>query len=69
MKSHIHTILAAGFTLAIPLHAAPEAGPSTISSGAPQISAGGVVLDSALDPAGGKTASSASYTLKPGFVG
>jgi hypothetical protein len=55
--------------LAVALHAAPEQGPTTFSPGAPQLTTGNLVLDSALDSSGGNVASSASFTLKPGFVG
>lgn len=49
--------------------AAPVLTTSTTGSGALRASAAGVTADMVADPSGGQAASSASYTLKPGFVG
>lgn len=42
---------------------------STLSPGATQVPAGDAVIDSAIDACGGLVSESASYTLKPGFIG
>jgi hypothetical protein len=42
---------------------------SALSPGAPRLASAGTTVDTALDPSGGPAASSATYTLKPGFVG
>ena len=39
------------------------------SSGAPQVTVGNQTLDASSDPSGGPVATSANYTLKPGYVG
>lgn len=43
--------------------------PLSQSSGAPQASVGNQTLDASSDPSGGAVATSANYTLKPGYVG
>lgn len=46
-----------------------ELASSALSPGAPRLVSAGTTVDTALDPSGGPVAASASYTLKPGFVG
>jgi hypothetical protein len=62
------------FAIAAALWQQSQASPSVLTSsslspGAPRLAVGTLIADTALDPSGGPLATSANYTLKPGFIG